>query len=400
MTALIPPGNFSFLPYGVFDDLHNITIILDGTLNLWEGNISEWTKVPQKFYYGKSGSQMNAITFFNSTWVTMTSTNKNGTIIGNGWRWWVTFVVTDGSLDRPMILLMVNCNHTIVEGWLVHDSPFAFLFFDTMYHALFQNIRIHADWESQAVLLKAHDKLSENGIPFFPINTGGIQVSGVNVTARNCYIEMFDDAFAVKPRTEKQGCTRDMVFEDTEIVQGLGASIGSMAANRDVDCIRNITFRRINFRYPIKAIYVKWQPCHDTESSGIIDDVTYEDIFADTPTTWGIYVGTQQQQEGNVSTGCSFFYPLPGTKCPVGPCVTVKNLKLRNVYMKNALLSPGMMRCNETNPCTGWEWTNVTMTSARDPPLPFGNNFLCNGIKDAKFVNVTQSCVANVSDGI
>lgn len=393
-VAFVPAGNFSFLPFGVFDGLNNITLVLDGTINLWEGNTSQWTKVPPEYYYKKSGHLMNAVTFFNSTFITLTSSSRTGgMVLGNGWRWWVEYVLQP-SMDRPMVLLMVRCNYTLVEGWGVRNSPFANLFFDTMYHAVFQNINIQADWEGQRKLLKAHNKLGADGLPFFPINTGGIQVSGVNITSRQNYIEMFDDAYAVKAMTLAQGCSRDMIFEDTTIVQGVGASVGAIGPSHAVNCIRNITFRRINFKYPIKAIYVKYQPCYDpsTDGTGFIEDVTYEDIYADTPTTWGIYVGTQQQDEGKVNTGCSFLYPLPGAKCPTYPCVSVNRLRLRNVHMENALLSPGMLRCNAANPCTGWEWENVTLTSRTNEP--FGNNFLCEAIQDPKFINVTQSCVA------
>ena len=50
-------------------------------------------------------------------------------------------------------------------------------------------------------------------------------------------------------------------------------------------------------------------------------------------------------------------YPL--NDCPTVPVVTIKNIELHNVNVYNSVLPPGIMRCNETNPCTGFVWDNV-----------------------------------------
>jgi hypothetical protein len=39
--------------------------------------------------------------------------------------------------------------------------------------------------------------------------------------------------------------------------------------------------------------------------------------------------------------------------------VDVKNITLRNIQTYGALLPPGIVRCNETNPCTGIVFDNV-----------------------------------------
>ena len=39
--------------------------------------------------------------------------------------------------------------------------------------------------------------------------------------------------------------------------------------------------------------------------------------------------------------------------------VSFNNITLRNVEVYNALLPPGIIRCNETNPCTGFVFDNV-----------------------------------------
>lgn len=75
-------------------------------------------------------------------------------------------------------------------------------------------------------------------------------------------------------------------------------------------------------------------------------------------------VQQQQQQPGNGSnTGCSFFFPLFNTSCPVQPRVPIIDLVLDNVVFENALLSLNTIRCaNATEgagiagwqPCSGW----------------------------------------------
>ena len=122
---------------------------------------------------------------------------------------------------------------------------------------------------------------------------------------------------------------------------------------------------------PIKAIYVKPNPGDDGD--GIIDNISYINITAEGTLWWPIYVGLQQQhQPHNAGTGCSFFYPLPGTKCPTQPHIPVTNLKLKDITMTKSLLSPGLLRCNASGPCTGWTFDNVHISSLTNFPVSDG----------------------------
>lgn len=40
----------------------------------------------------------------------------------------------------------------------------------------------------------------------------------------------------------------------------------------------------------------------------------------------------------------------------------MRNITLRNVHTDHSVLSPGIIRCNETNPCTGFDFDNVSVT--------------------------------------
>ena len=142
-----------------------------------------------------------------------------------------------------------------------------------------------------------------------------------------------------------------MLVERVKVTYGVGMSIGSVPPNDYVNCVRNVTFRQIDFTTPFKAIYIKTNP--GDSGSGIIENVLYEDIYIDTPIWWGTYIGPQQQEQPDgTGPGC-MFYPLI-KDCPTQPRVPIRDVTLRNVHTRNAILSPGILRCNETNPCSGF----------------------------------------------
>lgn len=75
-----------------------------------------------------------------------------------------------------------------------------------------------------------------------------------------------------------------------------------------------------------------------------------------------IWIGPQQEQQPHQpSKGCSFFYPIDPT-CPTNPLVTIADIYLRNVHMSEVLLDPGVLLANASNPFSGFEWENVTIS--------------------------------------
>lgn len=95
-------------------------------------------------------------------------------------------------------------------------------------------------------------------------------------------------------------------------------TIGSVPPRDTHSCVRRVTFRNINFEYPLKAIYVKTNP---GTGSGEIRDILYEDIKIHFPVWWNIYIGPQQQsQPGGAGPGC-MTYPFGG--CETQPFIDV-----------------------------------------------------------------------------
>lgn len=134
----------------------------------------------------------------------------------------------------------------------------------------------------------------------------------------------------------------------------------------------------------MKAIYVKTNPGSGT---GEITDILYENIHIHFPIWFGIYIGPQQQEQPDGGGPGCMTYPLQ--PCETQPLIDVKNIMLRNVTSVGGLLSPGIIRCNSTNPCEdinfvdvnvdGWwkdmNWTFISEyahgSSQRSTPDPF-----------------------------
>jgi hypothetical protein len=171
-------------------------------------------------------------------------------------------------------------------------------------------------------------------------------------------------------------------------------SIGSVPPNDQIACVRNITIRNIRFDEPLKAIYIKPNP--GTSGRGIIDSITYENIEIHDALWWAIFIGTQQQhQPHGTGTGCSFFYPLPGQTCQTDPLVSINNIVLRNVNIYGGVLSPGIMICNETNPCT-IEFDNVNVYNPSQ--FPVKDYYLCENFSGtARNSNIVPSCLTDIT---
>lgn len=209
------------------------------------------------------------------------------------------------------------------------------------------------------------DLISKFSFITFPLNTDGIDPAGSNVLIERVNIINFDDAVAVKPQSndgEKATCSENIMVRNCNITFGVGMTIGSVPPSNNYACVRNVTFINHTFYHPFKAIYVKTNPGSTDSmlpgSGGEITNIRYENIDIHYPIWWSIYIGPQQQkQPGGAGPGC-MFYPFGG--CETQPLITVANITLKNVKQYHNLLPPGVIRCNETHQCGGFEFDEVT----------------------------------------
>ena len=134
-------------------------------------------------------------------------------------------------------------------------------------------------------------------------------------------------------------------------------TIGSVPPSEHFACIRDVTFRNIKFEMPLKAIYVKTNPGH---GSGEISNILYENIVMTDPVWWAIYIGPQQQKQPTGDGPGCMFYPFIA-ECHTQPLINMFNITIRNLTSTGGLFTPGIIRCNENNPCYGFKFENVHM---------------------------------------
>jgi hypothetical protein len=134
--------------------------------------------------------------------------------------------------------------------------------------------------------------------------------------------------------------------------------IGSVPPNDAVNCVRDVLFRDVHFTLPIKAVYIKTNP--GNSGSGVIHNITYTDMTASDAVWWAIYIGPQQQKQPDGDGPGCMFYPL-SPNCPTNPRVPITDVTIRNFAVTGTLLSPGIIRCNESAPCTGFVFDNVVV---------------------------------------
>ena len=135
-------------------------------------------------------------------------------------------------------------------------------------------------------------------------------------------------------------------------------SVGSVPPNSGCNCVRNITFRNVQMKRPLKGIYVKTNP--GNSGTGIVENILYQNFTMYQPIWWAVYIGPQQMKEPDGDGPGCMLYPFdPKGTCSTQPRVTMRNITLQDVDIRNSLLYPYTIRCNVTNPCKDINFYNV-----------------------------------------
>eukprot|EP01102_Stenamoeba_stenopodia_P022513 TRINITY_DN9415_c0_g1_i1.p1 TRINITY_DN9415_c0_g1~~TRINITY_DN9415_c0_g1_i1.p1 ORF type:complete len:524 (-),score=106.39 TRINITY_DN9415_c0_g1_i1:119-1690(-) len=357
-VVLVPAPNKYFIFNIQLTNLFNVTLAIEGQL-VMSNNMSAWPSSSAGLYIGDSS---------------LVTIEGGGVFDGQGYDWWWQAIL--GVDHRPQMLLMERCTDVLIQQLRFINSPMWHVYLHDMRDLVVRNVDVHVDVEAQReMLMKANLWLIKNraedededegeedfGIPIFPLNTDGIDPSGVNVLIENVTVTNFDDAVAVKPMNgggKYSNCSSNMLIRNIKVTYGVGMSIGSVPPNSQVNCVRGIVFDNVTFEKPFKALYVKTNP--DTVGYGIIDNITYSNIQVTDALWYPIWFGPQQQhQPGTKGNGCSFFYPIVD-QCETQPLVTVTNIQVVNVTMTGGVTLPGVILCNDTNPCSGFSFENVS----------------------------------------
>lgn len=262
--------------------------------------------------------------------------------------------------NRPHLIATYFVDNLFIHDLTLKNSPSFHIKADQTSNATFYNLDIKVNTTAQLDILKR--RFLTGIIPMFPLNTDGIDPNGRNFHIYNITCQNYDDVVVPKPAHTAPGsvanCTENMLIENITVRLGVGLSIGSVPPNTNVNCIRNITFRNAHFEKPFKGIYIKTNPGEN--GSGRIEDILYENITMHEPIWWAIYLGPQQQkQPGKGGPGCMLYPFDPKGTCATQPRINITNIKLKNILVRNSLLFPIVMRCNETNPCRNVTFENV-----------------------------------------
>lgn len=178
-------------------------------------------------------------------------------------------------------------------------------------------------------------------------------------------------------------CTENVLIENVE-ASGLGLTVGSIKPTTNHACIKNITFRNAYMHHTFKGIYIKSASNPDPNASAEITDILYENITMDQPEQVPIWIGPAQ--EGDSENACSLAWPyVDRAECPA-PNDTMKwtNVVLRNVVIKGAKVSPGIIFGNEDNPMEGVVFDGVVFDNFEDleDAKPWGEDFYyCKGVQ-------------------
>ena len=371
-TLAIPNRTF-WLAGGVrATGLVNATLRLDGTLRFPAGR-KGWPTEPCG---ANRMCVQKAILLENARGLTLTSGGA-GTVDGNGAAWWWEIQYLLHRENRPKLLTLQNATDVLVEDWHFRQSAYHTFHADDV--ARLEIRRCSVDNRVNAA--DSHDV--EN---LGALNTDGFDVSGRDIHIHDSTVWNQDDCFTIVPLTRSginAQCTENVLIEDVN-ASGLGLTVGSIEPTPNHACIRNVTFRRANMHHTVKGIYIKaGSRAHpDPQASAEITDILYENITMEAPEQVPIWIGPAQ--EADSANACSLAWPelAPLAKCPA-PLQTVRwtNITLRNIRVRDAKVSPGVLFGNGTHPMEGVVFDGVVFEPADPSARPWGNEFYyCAGV--------------------
>ena len=312
---------------------------------------------------------INAIDIRNSNNIIITG---HGLINGQGFSWWKDFLHGLIPRKRPTMIQIKDSTNILIEKINLLNSPRFNIYADNVLHFEARYLTIWVDIQKQEEISKFSSSI------MLPFNTDGIDVIGQDIYLHHLNISNYDDSVAVKPsrlsnlplEDRNMNCSKDILVEEINLFRGVGLSIGSVSSTKD-NCVRNILFRNIHAKQPIKLIYIKTGSLNDaSEPQALIENITYSNITATSALMYPIYIGPQQQKEPD-GTGDGFW---PDTN----PFVTIRNISILDITVDKSYSYPGVIRCNVSNPCTNLIFKNV---SIRDKENRIGhkkNKYVCS----------------------
>jgi polygalacturonase len=110
-TVLVPPFNYTVVPYAPLTNVNDVAVQLEGVLWAWN-NQSTWPN-------DTGGNALDFISFDTCSGIRLFGA---GRIEGQGYSWWMTVYET-GVDNRPHLLVMQRCQGVEITGWTLRNSP-------------------------------------------------------------------------------------------------------------------------------------------------------------------------------------------------------------------------------------------------------------------------------------
>eukprot|EP01119_Soliformovum_irregulare_P023870 TRINITY_DN842_c1_g1_i1.p1 TRINITY_DN842_c1_g1~~TRINITY_DN842_c1_g1_i1.p1 ORF type:complete len:427 (-),score=92.12 TRINITY_DN842_c1_g1_i1:50-1294(-) len=359
--AAMKPGDELFFPENTTYHLvggitaYNLSdnvIHFDGTLR-FTANVKTW---PTKS--DGSGQVLECFQFFNINNVTFTSSTI-GLLNGHGETWWGLLGYVEYLENRPRMLSIANSKNLLIENLYFQSSPYWTVWITDVDGLEIRNSEISN---------RRNDYDGHDWWNLAAWNTDGFDVTGKNVWIHDCRIWNQDDCIAVKDGSE------NMLFERIH-ASGLGLVIGSIGEST----VRNITFRDCWMHKTYKGIYLKFR------GSGLIEDVTYENIVMDQPEQWPIWIGPAQQADSvNIchADPCSICWPdVPFAQCNMPSNAQYRGITLRNITVNNPVTSTGIIFGSADAMIQDITFENVQYTN------PIGDWYLCQNVASGKSID-------------
>lgn len=349
-TLFFPNKTFFLVGGVVGNKLSNITIQIDGTL-LFSDDRDTWP-------VDSTGAVVECIVFTDIEYITFTSSGQ-GTIDGNGKKWWGAIDFLKHQENRPRLFHIITSKDIIVEYLLFKNSPYWTFYAEKSNGLIVRYSSVDVRWDEK-------DKHTLLDLQAF--NTDGFDVTGKYVHMHDLNIWNDDDCIAVKDGSEH------MLFERIN-ASGLGLVIGSIGKS----LVNNITFKDSVMYSTFKGIYLKtrWYDDAPLGEAASISNILYQNITMYSPQQWAIWIGPAQQ----TGQHCPLYWPgTPHSECLMSGTQTWTNITLRDITIYDPVRSPGVLIGNSTNPMKNVVFENVVVKNAGS--YPWGDQFYdCSNIE-------------------
>ena len=362
------------------ENISNLIIEFNGKI-VFQNDINFWPR----YSYEEDSKERNidAFIFTNFTNVTFTSNNiKNGygIIDGQGAKWWGYIRYLKNTNDRPRLFTIFKSEKITYEKIHLINSPrwnfYAHDILDlTIRHAKV-DCRYNEDHDTHGVRELA------------ALNTDGFDVAGKNIHIHDVEIFNDDDTVAIKQLNGadvKAQCSENILVENV-IASGVGLTIGSIGAKTEHSCVKNVTFRNVIMPKTFKGIYIKNRPSGAPGKSGEITNILYENITISDANQWPIWIGPQQAFVPTFGDACPLLWPskrFEDLVCFMDEYVTFSDIKFKDIFIKNAKFSPGVILGPENNPFINFDFDNVVVENPQT--LQFDDFYYCENAENAVY---------------